>query len=166
MAFNNSISFTGNITRDPELRHSSEGKPRATFGVAVNEGRGDNERTIFVDCTAFGDLGENVVSSLGRGNRVVVVGEFSSYTHEVTDGEGEVKKVTKLTVLVQSIGPDLRFATAKVTKVYRDRDAENTDSSPKSSKTDDEGDEAPAPKAKAKAAPKAKSQPVEDDNDF
>ncbi len=116
----NNETFVGNLTRDPELRHSSEGKPRATFSLAINEGEGDNEKTHFLDFTAFGTLGENVAASLVRGQRLVVSGRVSTYKKDVTIN-GEDKSLTMVGFVASAVGPDLRWATAKVSKVERSR---------------------------------------------
>lgn len=112
----NSTTFVGNLTRDPELRHSQDGSPRASLSVAVNEGQGDNEKTHFVNVTAFGTLGENVAKSLKKGQRVVVVGRLDTYAKEV-QVSGEDKKLTLTNFIASALGPDLRWATADVTRV-------------------------------------------------
>jgi single-strand DNA-binding protein len=114
----NSISFVGNLLADPELKFT-DGKPRAIFRVAVNEGQGDQEKMHPIDVTAFGTLAENLAESLKRGMRVVVVGRFNSYKSEV-EIKGEEKTITRLSVTASAVGPDLRWATAKVSKVSRD----------------------------------------------
>lgn len=150
----NQITFVGNLVRDPDLRTSAAGKSRATFTVAVNEGeRGtDSERTHFVNCTAFGTLGENVVDSLSKGMRVVVVGRLDTYGKAV-EIDGEEKTLTMVSFIVSAVGPDLRWATAEVSKVETKR-AEETP--------------AAKPAAKKTAAKKvtAKKQAVSDDDDF
>ncbi|GAB2733241.1 single-stranded DNA-binding protein [Nocardioides pakistanensis] len=114
----NSTHFVGNLVRDPELRTAANGNKRATFTVAVNEGeRGtDNEKTHFVNVTAFGTLGENMAASLVKGQRVLVVGRFDSYSKEVQI-DGEDKNLPMLSFIASAVGPDLRWATAKVSKV-------------------------------------------------
>ncbi len=144
----NNQTFVGNLTRDPELRHSSEGKPRATFSLAINEGEGDNEKTHFLDFTAFGTLGENIAASLSRGQRLVVSGRVSTYKKDVTIG-GEDKSLT----MVGFVAPDLRWATAKVSKVERAR-VEPADAG---------AEEAPVQAAPAKAAKPAAKAAANDD---
>lgn len=162
----NSISFVGNLTADPKVFVASNGKKRTTFSVAVNEGQGDEKKTHFVDCTAFGTLGENAADSLRKGLRVIVVGSLNSYPKEV-EIDGETKRLTMVTFRVNAVGPDLRYATAKVSKVTRDatpnHDDEDEDDEPSSGKgsagggssraasADDDEEEEP-PKAKAKRA--------------
>ena len=77
------VTFVGNLGDDPVLRFSENGKPRATFSVAITEGQGDNEKTHWVDVTAFNSLAENVAESLAKGMRVVVVGRIDTYKREI-----------------------------------------------------------------------------------
>lgn len=113
----NSISFVGNLLADPDLKFT-DGKPRAIFRVAVNEGQGETEKMHPIDVTAFGTLAENVAETLTRGMRVVVVGRFNSYKSEVTI-KGDDKSINRLAVTASAVGPDLRWATAKVSKVAK-----------------------------------------------
>jgi single-strand DNA-binding protein len=143
----NNISFVGNLTKDPNLVEpkSDKGTVRSTFTVAVNEGQGDDEKSHFINVTAFGTLAENVAKSLSKGQRVLVIGRFNTYSKDVTI-EGEEKSLTMVSVTASAVGPDLRWATASVTKVTM-------------AKASDVDDDAPA------AASKAKAKPVADDDD-
>ena len=114
-----SVTFVGNLGGDPVLRFSENGKPRATFSVAITEGQGDNEKTHWVDVTAFNSLAENVAESLAKGMRVVVVGRIDTYKREIDTTEG-AKQVTTVKFIAQEVSPSLVFARAKVTKVVRE----------------------------------------------
>ncbi|MBX9652945.1 single-stranded DNA-binding protein, partial [bacterium] len=59
----NKVMLMGNLTRDPELRHTPSGMAIADFGMAINRQRkgADGNRideTTFVDITAFGRQAE------------------------------------------------------------------------------------------------------------
>ncbi len=152
----NSISFVGNLTADPKLIFGNSGKARATFSVAVNEGQGEDEKTHFVNVTAFGSLAENIADSLSKGQRVVVVGRLNTYAKDVTI-DGDEKSLTMVNFTASAIGPDLRWATAKVTKVVREGNAA----------ADVDSGSAPA-KSSAKPSPAKQpaKQAVADDDDF
>lgn len=115
----NSVSFVGNLTSDPKLIFGDGGKARATFSVAVNEGQGDAERTHFLNVTAWGSLAENLAESLSKGQRVLVIGRVNTYAKDVTV-EGDDKSITMVSFTASAVGPDLRWALAKVTKVTRE----------------------------------------------
>ena len=117
-----SVTFVGNLGGNPVLRFSENGKPRATFSVAITEGQGDNEKTHWVDVTAFNNLAENVSDSLAKGMRVVVVGRIDTYKREIDTTEG-TKQVTTVKFIAQEVSPSLVFCRAKVTKVIREQAA-------------------------------------------
>ena len=116
MANGNTIDVVGNLTRDPELKFTPSGKAMARFSVADNHGykSGDEwqKKTSFIDCVAWGDIAEHITNSLSKGDRVIVLGRLDQQTWENEDGD----KRSKLEIVVDSIGPDLRFATAQVSK--------------------------------------------------
>lgn len=110
------ITVTGNITRDPDLRFTAQGRPVANLTVASTprlfdqaNGWRDGE-TLFMDCTAWGQMAENAAESLLKGARVIVTGtlKYRTWTDKST-GEKRGKPVIE----VQDIGPSLRLATAK-----------------------------------------------------
>ncbi len=112
------ITIIGNLTRDPEVRYTSNSTPVASFSVAVNDGYTDKdgnkvERTSFVDVSAWAGLAENVGESLSKGVRVIVTGKIEQQTWEDKDSGA---KRSKLQVKATSVGPDLRWARATVTK--------------------------------------------------
>ena len=109
---NNNKAITGNLTRDPELRFTSTGKAVADINVAVNTRKGDKEETEFYQVTLWESLATNITESLKKGDRVVVV--FYSKTEGWVDKEGNNRESEKHTAL--ACGPELRWATAKVTK--------------------------------------------------
>src|SRR5262249_58646491 len=75
------ITIVGNLVGDPELRFTPAGQPVATFRIAstprfldrqANEWRdGDS---LFLTCTAWRQMAENVAESLPRGMGAVVQG--------------------------------------------------------------------------------------------
>ena len=62
------------------------------------------------NCTATNDLALNIANTLHQGNRVIVTGELIQRTWEGADGQ----KNSKLEIVIEGIGPDLRFNTARV----------------------------------------------------
>lgn len=108
-------SFYGNLGSDPKVVTADNGNQRTVFSVAVTTGPKDNEKTNWVDVTAFGSLGENLAKSLTKGMRVFVQGRFDTYEQEVVI-RGEEKKITRLRIVADQAGPDLRFASAQVSR--------------------------------------------------
>ena len=116
---NSTITLVGNLTREPELRHTPNGSVLANFGLAVNRrwraGEDWQEQTSFFNVVAWRELGENVAASLRRGDLVVVHGrlEQRSWT---TDG-GERRSTVE--VVADDVGPSLRWATAEISRRHR-----------------------------------------------
>ncbi|MEV6558310.1 single-stranded DNA-binding protein [Nocardia sp. NPDC051756] len=116
------ITVIGNVTEDPEQRFTRSGKSVTTISVAQNTrvfDRQSNEwkdgDVVFMRCVIWEDMAENAVDSLRRGMRVIVYGKLKQRTYDTADGEK--RWVNEL--LVDSIGPDLRYAVAKVAKLDR-----------------------------------------------
>ena len=79
-----SVSFAGNLTNDPELRHTEAGIARAMFRVAVS-GRREQEASFFT-VVVWRDQAGHAAQSLAKGSRVVVVGRLQQRTWNAEDG--------------------------------------------------------------------------------
>ena len=75
----NSVQLLGNLARDPEVRYTQSGRAVATFTVAATNTYIDSatnetkEQTAFVNCVAWGKLGE-AVGNYRKGNRFICRG--------------------------------------------------------------------------------------------
>ena len=116
------ITVVGNLTNDPELRFTPSGQAVANFTVAsttrfldkqTNEWKDGD--TVFLRCSVWRQYAENVAESLTRGMRVIVSGRLKVRQYETREGG----KGTSVECDVDDVGPALRYATAKVTKVSR-----------------------------------------------
>lgn len=81
----NKLIITGNLTRDPELRTTQNGKNVCTFTVAVNRRKGDEADYFRV--TAWDQLGDNCQRYLAKGRKVAVVGSVSVNSYTMQNGE-------------------------------------------------------------------------------
>ena len=122
------VTITGNLTGDPELRYTPAGQAAVSFTIASTPRYRDNGsgewkdgETWFVRCTAWRDLGTNIAECLTRGCAVVATGRLRSRTWETDDGT----KRTVIEMTVDDLGPSLRRAVTKVTKATRERAAAN-----------------------------------------
>ena len=113
------VTITGSLTRDPELRFTQGGRGVATIGVAVNYRYQRNnewvEEVSFFNVTAWGSLGENAAASLTKGTRVMVTGRLQQRSYETQQGE----KRSVVEIVADEIGPSLRWATAQVERTQR-----------------------------------------------
>jgi single-strand DNA-binding protein len=115
-----SMTLTGRLTAPPEIRFSPSGVAVAAFTIVTSRRVKDpatNEwsdaDTTYWDCKAFKQLAENICDSLDKGMEVVAVGRAVQESWEDKQTGG---KRSKISVRIDSIGPSLRSATAKVTK--------------------------------------------------
>jgi len=117
----NSITVTGNVTRDPELRFTPSGQAVASFGLAVNRSWQNRqtqeweEATSFFNVICWGELGDNASESLSKGSRVIVTGRLDQRSWETPEGD----KRSVVEIVADEIGPSLRYATAQVTRTER-----------------------------------------------
>lgn len=118
---NNSVTLVGNLTRDPELKYTATGTALVNTGLAWNrryQKDGEwQEEVSFFNLTIWGEMGENVAASLGKGSRVIVFGSLQQRSWETDEGE----KRSVIDVKVDSIGPDLRWAQCEVSRTEREK---------------------------------------------
>jgi single-strand DNA-binding protein len=108
-----SVSFTGNLTDDPELRHTEGGIARAVFRVAVS-GRREQEPSFFT-VIVWRDQAEHAAQSLVKGSRVVVVGRLHHRSWTAEDGSAR----SVVAVVAEELGASPRWATATTTRATR-----------------------------------------------
>ena len=122
MAGETVITVVGNLTDDPELRFTPSGAAVASFTVASTPrimDRQSNEwkdgDTLFLRCSAWREMAENVAESLTKGTRVIAQGRLVQRSYETREGE----KRTVVELQVDEVGPSMRYASAKVTRAQR-----------------------------------------------
>ena len=86
--------ITGNLTRDPELRTTPNGASVCSFSVAVNrvykDASGEQKEDVsFIDCSAWGKLGEMINQYAKKGTGVLVSGRLDqrSWEDKTTGGK-------------------------------------------------------------------------------
>lgn len=86
----NVVVITGNLTKDPELRHTEAGTPVCNLRVAVN-GRRKNahdewvDKANYFDVTVWGARGESCEKYLAKGRPVAVEGRLDWREYEKND---------------------------------------------------------------------------------
>ena len=76
------ITISGGIGKDAVTRTTPAGHKVTGFSVAVSEGFGDKKRTLWFDCSIWGDRGEKIAQYLTKGSKVSVAGDLSTREHE------------------------------------------------------------------------------------
>lgn len=119
MAGETIITIVGNLTADPELRYTPNGKAVANFTIASTPRVYDRQANewkdgepLFLRSSLWGEYAEHVASSLTKGNRVIAQGRLKQRSYETREGE----KRTSIELDIEEIGPALRYATAQVTR--------------------------------------------------
>jgi single-strand DNA-binding protein len=104
----NVVVITGNLTRDPELRHTGGGTAVCELRVAVNSRRkeGDNwvDKPNFFDVVVWGAQGENCSTYLSKGRPVAIEGRLDWREWEAKEGGGKRQAVQIIANTVQFLG--------------------------------------------------------------
>jgi single-strand DNA-binding protein len=104
----NVVVITGNLTRDPELRHTGGGTAVCELRVAVNSRRKDQsgnwvDKPNYFDVTVWGAQGENCANYLSKGRPVAIEGRLDWREWEAKDG-GKRQAVQIVANTVQFLG--------------------------------------------------------------
>jgi single-strand DNA-binding protein len=100
----NIVALIGNLTKDVELRYTTDQKPIARFSVAVNDGYGEKQRTSYIPIVVFGKQAENADRYLSKGSKVAVNGRIQTGSYEK---EGRTIYTTDI------IASNIEFLSAK-----------------------------------------------------
>lgn len=106
MANLNRVLLIGNLTRDPELRHTPKGTAVAEIGLAVNrvipadDGGERREEVTFVDVTVWGRQAEVAQQYLTKGRGVFIEGRLQLDTW---DDKQSGQKRSKLRVVCENL---------------------------------------------------------------
>ncbi len=112
---NNTATFIGNLTDDPEVRMTQGGVPVTTIRIASSRRYSDRdgnqqESTTYMNVVCWRDLAENVGRTLNKGDRVIAIGHLRVRSYE--NREGQTVWVTEIEA--DEVAPSLRWATASI----------------------------------------------------
>jgi len=88
----NRVVLVGNLTKDPELRHTPSGTAVCSLRLAVNTRRKDSatgewtEKPNYFDVTVWGNQGESCAQYLAKGRPVAVDGRLEWREWDAQDG--------------------------------------------------------------------------------
>jgi single-strand DNA-binding protein len=91
MAAINRVVLVGNLTRDPELRHTPSGTAVCNLRLAVNTRRKDEtgqwvDKPNYFDITVWGNQGERCAQYLSKGRPVAIDGRLEWREWETPEG--------------------------------------------------------------------------------
>ena len=79
----------GRMVRDPEVRYTQSGKAVAQFTIAINRPYKNTEGNYdadFINCVAWGKVGELIGNTVHKGQRLIVEGAIQVCSYEGKDG--------------------------------------------------------------------------------
>lgn len=84
----NRVCLVGRLTKDPELRRTSNGTAVATFSLAVNRNfKADNQEADFISCVVWRKGAENVSQYCSKGSLVSVDGRIQTRSYDNNQGQ-------------------------------------------------------------------------------
>ena len=100
----NKVIITGNLTEDPSMVFTPQGKGIAEFSLGLNRrfttANGEKgEEVSFVQCKAFGRTGEIAVEFLRKGDLAGVEGRLRQESWKNAEGQGR----SKLVIVVEQL---------------------------------------------------------------
>ena len=121
MAGETVITVSGNLAKEPETATSSNGSVRTSFTIVSNSSTFDRRTNSYINgtplslrCVAWGDLAEHCAQTLTKGMRVIVQGRLRANNY--VDKNSNEKRYS-IDLMIDEIGPSLRFATAQVNRL-------------------------------------------------
>ncbi|MEE8667449.1 MAG: single-stranded DNA-binding protein [Bifidobacterium mongoliense] len=124
------MTMTGNLTADPELRTTSKGMSVVNFTIAHttrsfnrNTSQWEDGSATFMRCSAWRDLADHIASSLSKGMAVVATGRIAQRSYQAQDGSTR----TVIEMTVDDIGASLKRATSVTTRVQSGKGNQRND---------------------------------------
>ena len=101
----NSTGLLGRFVADPVLSETPSGISVITFRLANERGFGENKRTNFINCVAFGKTAEFIEKYFNKGMAIGITGRIQTGSYTNKDGQ----KVYTTDVVLD----DIEFAESK-----------------------------------------------------
>lgn len=96
----NKVFLIGRLTRDAELRTTTNGKSVTTFSIALDDGFGENKKTYFFNVVVWGKSAEAVANYTHKDSKVAVTGKLTSSSYNDKSGN----KRTLIQVVADMMG--------------------------------------------------------------
>lgn len=78
----NTVTLHGNLGDNPELKTSQGGKTYCHLSIATEDGWGENKKTNWHRCTAFGKQAEILSKYVSKGDEIVIQGSIDYSQHD------------------------------------------------------------------------------------
>ena len=86
----NRVVLVGRLTRDPELKYTTNGIANLRFSIAVNRtftSQNGERQADFINCVAWRQTGEFIAKHFQKGGMIAVVGSIQSRSWDGNDGK-------------------------------------------------------------------------------
>lgn len=100
----NKVVLIGRLTREPDARYTTDGKPVTRYTLAVDR-RFKKDEADYINCVVFGKSAEFASKYLHKGTKIAVTGRIQTGSYEKKDGS----KVYTTDIVVE----DQEFAESK-----------------------------------------------------
>lgn len=97
----NKVVLIGRLSRDPELRYTSNNTPVCQINVAISRpvAQGHEPETDFINVTVWNKQAENLVKYVKKGNQIAIEGRIQTRSYDNEEG----KKVYVTEVLANHV---------------------------------------------------------------
>lgn len=97
----NKVVLIGRLSRDPELRYTSNNTPVCQISVAISRpvAQGHEPETDFINVTIWNKQAENLVKYVKKGNQIAIEGRIQTRSYDNEEG----KKVYVTEVLANHV---------------------------------------------------------------
>ena len=117
MASFNKVILLGNLTRDPELRHTPAGMAVCSFDLAVNRSfttkAGERrEEACFITVVVWDKQAQTCAEYLSKGRQVLIEGRLQQRSWDTPDGQKRTKHEV-VAERVQFVGPRKEAAASE-----------------------------------------------------
>ena len=82
----NKVILCGNLTKDPDVRYTQNGKAMARMSIAINQGYGDNKTTEYFNLVAWEKTAQLCEKYLHKGCKVLVEGRLKNNNYKDNKG--------------------------------------------------------------------------------
>lgn len=85
----NKVILIGRLSRDPELRHTTNGTAVCQINVAISRpvSQGKEPETDFINVTVWNKQAENIARYLSKGRQVAVEGRIQTRNYDNNEGK-------------------------------------------------------------------------------
>lgn len=93
----NNVTLVGRLTSDPKAKESKNSLSISNFSIAITTNV-KVDKTLFLNCVAFGKNADNINKYFKKGNLIGLVGSLQSSSYQNKDGQN----IEKIEILVNN----------------------------------------------------------------